>query len=298
METPKYLQVLWGYKWLLLVGAIVAMVAAFFAGFTIQNGQVVSRAAQTWSATTTLLITSASDPIYQAEIPGVPLQEGVSEPQFNDLAESALIYAYIISSDEIQTEVESEVGTLDPETESISAVRRTTQPAGDERFPGRYELPIVEVIGTAPTADQAQLISRTTADTFVTYLAAQQDAQQLAPELRVEVNTLGVNPAVEGETSNPAIPIVVTFFGVFLAFVVLAFILSGIRSGSDKRRAAAEESTTEGEGREPKRMDEALPLDDDFTEADHLVADNDLVGASSTPTPSRRARTTDDNAQV
>ena len=291
METPKYLQVLWGYKWLLLFGAIVAGAAAFFAGFSIQNGEVVSRAEQTWDASTTMLITSDSDPIYQAEIPGVPLEQGVSAPQYNDLAESALIYAYIIASDEIQTQVEAQIGTLDPEKESISAVRRTTQPAGDERFPGRYELPVLEAVGTAPTAERAELISQTVAATFVAYMTAQQAEQALDPTLAVQVELLGENPAVEGDMSNPAIPIVVTFIGVFLAFVVLAFVIAGLRSGAAKRRAAAASAAT---ATEPAPA--AAPA---VSLEDQLAADSDepreLVGVSGVPTRSRRPRIDDES---
>ena len=290
METPKYLQVLWGYKWLLLFGAIVAGAAAFFAGFTIQNGEVVSRAEQTWDASTTMLITSDSDPIYQAEIPGVPLEQGVSAPQYNDLAESALIYAYIIASDEIQTQVEAQIGTLDPEKESISAVRRTTQPAGDERFPGRYELPVLEAVGTAPTAERAELISQTVAAAFVAYMTAQQAAQALDPTLAVKVELLGENPAVEGDMSNPAIPIVVTFIGVFLAFVVLAFIIAGLRSGAAKRRAAAASAATPTQAAPAAAP--AMSLEDQLA-ADSAEPPRELVGVSGVPARSRRPRIDD-----
>jgi hypothetical protein len=238
METPKYLQVLWNYKWLLIFGAVVAAIAAFFSGFAIVNGGIVSRAQQTWSASTTMLLTSESAHLFEAELPGVPVQQGVTEPQFTNLSENALVYAYIISSDAIKKDVEAAVGTLDPDTESITSMRRTTQPSGDERFPGRYELPVLEAVGTAATSDRAEEISRATAAAFVAYLTAQQDGQDLDPALRVLVDPLADNPAVEGDSSNPAIPVVVTFLGVFLAFVVLAFVIAGIRSGAAKRKEA------------------------------------------------------------
>ena len=249
METPKYLQVLWSYKWLLLFGAVVAALAGFFAGFAVVDGQPVSRAQQTWSASTTMLLTSNSDRLYQSEVPGVPLQQNTSEPQFNDMASTALVYAYIMSSDLIETAVEAKIGALDDETESISALRRTTQPTGDERFPGRLDLPVLEAVGTAPTPERAELISQTAAAEFTAYVVAQQDAQGLAPELRVRIEPLGANPAVEGESSNPAIPVVVTAIGVFLAFVVLAFAIAGIRAGAAKRKTWREaEAGAEGAG--------------------------------------------------
>lgn len=265
MDTPSYLQILWRYKWFLLFGAVVAAAAAFLAGFTLQNGQLVTRAQQTFSATTTMLVTSENARLFQAEAPGVPLQEGVSEPQIANLAESALIYAYIISGDYIQGEVEATTGALDSDTESISGLRRTTQPVGDERFPGRYELPVLEAIGTASTAERAELISETTAAAFIDYLTEQQEADEIEPEQRVVIDVLSDNAAVEGESSNPAIPIVVTFLGVFLGFVVLAFIIHAIRSGIARRRAAADETDAD----EPVSGEGGLPSFD---------ADASLIG--------------------
>ena len=236
METPKYLQTLWSYKWLLAFGLVVAIIAAFFAGFTVTNGQVESRAVTTYSAGTTVLVTSPSDTLYQAQVPGQPVEQGVTAPQELDLANSAQIYAYLVAGETIKDQVESQVGALDDETESITAIRRTTQPAGDERFPGSLKLPVLEVVGTAATEERAEELSAAATDTFLAYVTAEQDEKQIAPELRVQLEVLARNAAVEGDTSNPAIPIVITGVAVFLAFVALALILGGIRSSREKKR--------------------------------------------------------------
>ena len=97
VETPKYLQTLWSYKWLLAFGLIVAIVAAFFAGFTITNGQVESRAVKSYTAGTTVLVTSQTDTLYQAQIPAQPIEQGVSAPEPLDLSASTQIYAYIVA---------------------------------------------------------------------------------------------------------------------------------------------------------------------------------------------------------
>ncbi|MEV4687270.1 hypothetical protein [Microbacterium sp. LWH3-1.2] len=297
METPKYLQVLWNYKWVLMFGALVAAVAAFFAGFAIVDGQVVSRAQQTWSAATTMLVTSPADRLYQAEVPGVPIQQGTSEPQVIDLASTALVYAYILSGDMIQDAVEAEIGPLDDETESITALRRTTQPTGDERFPGRLSLPVLEAVGTAETADRAEEISRAAAAAFTTYVVTQQDEQQLAPELRVQLEPIGASPAVEGDSSNPAIPVVVTFVGVFLAFVVLVFIIAGLRSRSAKRKAArAEKAAAAAE--EPADETDAAPAMP-AESADDIAPEvevGELVGAGPPSRRSGRAAREDETA--
>ena len=238
METPQYLQTLWGYKWLLAFGLVVAIIAGFFAGFTIVNGQVESRAVKSYAAGTTVLVTSPSDTLYQAELPSREIQEGVTAPEPLDLSQSTQIYAYIVTGAGIREAVEAEIGTLDEDTETITAIRRTTQPAGDERFPGSLKLPVLEVIGTAATDARAEEISAGATSAFLAYVEAEQTAQQIPPENRVALEVLTEGGAVESETSNPAIPVVVTGFAVFLAFVALAFVLAGFRSSRAKKRAA------------------------------------------------------------
>ncbi|MFE6256876.1 hypothetical protein [Agromyces sp. NPDC057865] len=282
METPKYLQTLWSYKWLLAFGLIVAIVAAFFAGFSITNGQVESRAVKTFSAGTTVLVTSPADTLYQAQVPGQPVDPGVTPPQALDLAGAAQIYAYIVAGQTIEDQVVAEVGPLDEDTESITAIRRTTQPAGDERFPGSLKLPLLEVVGTAPTEQRAEDISAAATDAFLAYVVAEQEAKQIAPENRVELEVLARGAAVEGDTSNPAIPIVITGVAVFLGFVALALILGGIRSGREKRRTRSRRRTRDG-GASPAPDGMADEPTDPEDTADAGDAERELIGAGTGP---------------
>lgn len=282
METPKYLQVLWNYKWLLAFGLLVAIVAGFFAGFAIVNGQVESRAVRSFSAGTTVLVTSPSDTLYQAQVPGREIQEGITAPEPLDLSQSAQIYAYIVTGARIRDAVEAEVGALDDDTETITAIRRTTQPAGDERFPGSLKLPVLEIVGTGATEARAEDISAAATTAFLTYVTDEQAAKQIAEENRVMLEVLKEGKAVEAETSNPAIPVVVTGVAVFLAFVALAFIIAGLRSDRAKRKAKKEATGTPRRGRREAEPAETEPDDEpeasaepDADEAD----DHRLVGA-------------------
>jgi len=279
METPKYLQTLWNYKWLLAFGLVVSVVAAFFAGFTITNGQVESRAVKSYTASTTVLVTSPNDTLFQAQIPGQTIEEGVTAPEPLDLASATQIYAYLVSGMEIRTEVEASTGPLDEDTESITAIRRTTQPAGDERFPGSLKLPVLQIVGTAQTAERAEELSSTATDVFVDYVGDQQETKQIPPEDRVQLEVLGYGPAVADETSNPAIPIVVTGFAVFLGFVALAFVLAAIRSNRGKRggRSRRRSRTTSPTGDGGRSTAEATGIEEIESTDDHQV----LVGAGT-----------------
>ncbi len=286
MAVPRYLQVLWSSKWLLLVGAVVAAVAAFFAGFAIVDGRVQSRAVQEYTAETTLLVSSPSSNMYQAVIPGQALVEGQTLPEETDLTSKAILYAYIIAGTEMRDRVEARVGEF-ADTEGLTALRRTTQPGGDEAFPGRYTLPIIAVVAGSTSPERAEEISDAAADLFMADVLAEQDASNIPNGDRVELAVLDTASAEEVEGSNPAIPIAITFVGVFLLFVVAAFVIEGIKSSRARRKpAAAEESAADDD--EPEDTLEA--------EADAEVAPEAGEPATAPGTRGSRRRRKADTA--
>jgi hypothetical protein len=238
MELPTYLRVIWAYKWLLLVGIVAAVAAGIFAGYTVGPAGLASRAVQSYTATTTLVVTSAKDPLYQAEVPAQKLRVGYTAPQTIDLSNSAVIYAYIISGSKLRETVAQQIGPLNPETESVTAVRRTTQPAGNERFPGNLRLPVIDVIATAVTTDRAKAIGAATTQAFLTYVKNEQDARHLSKDQRVRLEVTNVGDAVPVEVANPNAPVVFTAFGVLVAVLSLIFAIHGFRTSRTRRRAA------------------------------------------------------------
>jgi hypothetical protein len=184
-------------------------------------------------------VSSQTQPLYQAVIPGTPLVENQTTPTDVDLTSKAILYAYLVSGQEIRDAVEAEVGAF-AETDALTALRRTTQPGGDEAFAGRYELPILDIVGFSTDPERAELISRTATAIFLERVLAEQTASALPEPDRVILTPLDQKPAVPGEGSNPAIPIVVAFLGVFLLFVAIAFILAGAKSSRARKRAAQE----------------------------------------------------------
>ena len=238
MDVPLYLRVLWSYKWLLLIGMIVAALVGGVVGYTYIDGQLQPRAVQTYRASTTVLVGSPQQPLYQSVIPGAPVQEGVTPTVTRDLVSTTVVYAYIVSGSEIRTRVEAVVGELTDE-EQVTAVRRTTQPAGDEQFPGRLTLPILDIVGSANSPGRAEEISRAANTVFQEYVRAEQDATALPEGERVQLQTLRESQATEVEGSNPLIPVILTAFGVLLLVVALIFVLYNARVSREKRRAAA-----------------------------------------------------------
>ncbi|GAB2464248.1 hypothetical protein [Xylanimonas ulmi] len=234
MDVPKYLEVLWNHRRLLVAGFAVAVLAGLLAGFTVQDGRIVSRAVHSYAASTTVLVSSPNQPLYQAEVPGQTITQGQSAPTERDLSQSAVVYAYIVAGAQVRSEVEATVGDLAPD-EQITGIRRTTQPGGDEKFPGRLALPILDVVGVSSDPGRAEAISAAATTAFVAEVTREQDAAAMPKEQRVELTTLNVGSAAEADSSNPAIPVVVTALGVILVFVALAFMLENAR----QRRVAA-----------------------------------------------------------
>jgi capsular polysaccharide biosynthesis protein len=229
MDIPKYLKILWNYKWLLVFGLVVAAAAAVLAGFRIEQGTFETRVEQMYRASTTILIGSPDQSIFEAEIPGETVEQGETPPQARDLTQTAVVFAYIVSGSTIRTEVEARIGELD-ELEGISAVRRTTQPAGDESTPGRFSLPIMDIVGVSTDPVRAEEISRTANEVFQEYVTTRQNESAIEETSRVTLETLDEGRALNVTGSNSAVPLVVTGLGVFLAFIVLAFVLNNIRT--------------------------------------------------------------------
>jgi hypothetical protein len=260
MDIPKYLQILWSAKWLLLVGLVVSVIAAVLAGYRLDSGGLVPRADSSYQASTTVLVSSPDQSIYQAEVPGQTVQQGSTAPQSRDLTQTAVVYAYIIAGSTVRDAVQAKIGALRP-SDSITAVRRTTQPGGDEKSPGRFSLPILDVVGTSDSPARAERISREANTAFRSYVAAQQNASSIPAGSRVQLETIDEGSAIENTGSNSAIPLVVTGLGVFLLFIALAFILHNIRTSRRRRtgalRVVAHARSTEHE--EPRYLD---PHDD------------------------------------
>ena len=252
MDLPKYVQTLLAYKWLLLVGIVIAVIAGLLATFTLVNGQLVTRTAKSYRAASTILISDRTRPLYQAQF-SVPIPKPTAKAttEFRDLNSVATVYAYIISGSEVRAEVESQLGALRP-GEAILAVQRTTQPGTDSTSQGRLSLPLLDVVGVSPMAARAEKIAQTANEIFQAKARAQQTAQKLKPNERVDFLTVDNGTAAEQDTTNPAVPGVAAGLGVLVIFALLVFVIDNIRRG---RRAAA----TPGSRRETRRRAERAP---------------------------------------
>ncbi|KAA9132914.1 hypothetical protein [Microbacterium caowuchunii] len=244
MEQPVYLRRLRAQKTLLIIGAVVALVAGLLAGFTIRDGGIAFRADRTYAASATVLLTSPTPDYFQTQVPettqalpqttdGAVAEELiVQEASPIDLSGTAIILAYLASSDEIAEQVAENIGGF-ADGDAITAVRRTTQPGGDERFGGRLTLPIIDIVGVSTSGERAETIAAEATAVFADYVEDSQRKWGVPEDIRLVLDELNAPVAGTGEGSNPAIPIVVVTLGVFVLFIALALVVGAVR---DRRR--------------------------------------------------------------
>ncbi|MCR2808881.1 MULTISPECIES: hypothetical protein [unclassified Microbacterium] len=320
MEKPKYLERLLRQKVLLIVGFVVAIIAGLLAGLTIHDGAITTRVQKTYTASSTVLLASPQPNFFQVEIPGTaqalpqpnadgttPTQELIVEDATPlDLADSAIILAYIASSDEVAQAVADRVGDFE-DGDGITAARRTTQPAGDERFGGRLSLPLIDIVGTSTSAARAELIANEATEVFADLIRAQQREWGVSEEIRLTLDVLNAPVADSGEGSNPAIPVIVVAVGVMIFFIALALIVEAVRDRR-RRREVAGDDRTDGEDEDDApddldestadaqtRDDEAVPVMSGAAGTDEATAE---AGASDAPQPMRRRMRTEGIAVV
>jgi hypothetical protein len=301
MEQPRYLRRLLNQKILLIIGVVVAIAAGLLAGFTVKDGQIESRVVRTYTASSTVLLSSSQPNYLQVEIPGTtqalpqpsdtaaPAPEVVvTEATPVNLSSSAIILAYLAASDEVVDTVASEIGGLE-EGDAVTAVRRTTQPAGDEEFGGRLELPIIDIIGVSTSPDRAELIAAEATSVFSDIVVREQTQWGVPEDVRLVLDEVNEPVAGEGEGSNPAIPIIVVALGVLLFFIALALVIEAIREGRRRRRIAADD--VEAEAAEPTTDAEPDAEEHDRRDDDHdrSEAELDTVMSPSAEESARRS---------
>ena len=243
MNLTTTMRVIQRHKLLLVIGILIAALAAFATAFRIETGTLTPRTITEYSAPTQLLV---SDPtsVFSTRSSPQTIVDGQSPPAARDLSSATVVYAYLVSSGAIRQLVEAEIGDLG-KNESISAQQRTTQPTATTNT-GTYRLPILEIVGQAATAARAQEISRTAATVFATFAVAQQDAAGVAPETRVQLQVIREGQAAPVDGTNPALPIVAVGIGVLLAFIALIFAVDNARMNRVPAPVAAATTSSSG----------------------------------------------------
>jgi hypothetical protein len=252
MNLTNALRVIARHKGLVIVGIAVALLAAFVTAFRVETLSLEPRVQQQYRADTQLLVTDPTS-VFSTKTAPQALTDGQTPPQPKSISDLTVVYAYLVQSGEIQKTVEDEIGPLTRD-ESITAAQRTTQPTAQTNT-GPYELPVLEISGTAYSADRAQRISREAAKAFVAFAAAQQQAAGVPSAEAVQFQTIRAGDADAVDGTSPALPIVAVGIGVLLAFLALIFAVDNAASTRPRGavRAADQTASEQAAGIPPAR---------------------------------------------
>jgi len=209
---------------LLAIGLLVALLAGFFAGYSYSSDGVQPRTPPVYSGSSTVILTNPSQSLFAAQT--VPEADGADRaaavPQDANLAQLAMVYAWVVSGDEIRTGTEAAVGELGDD-ELLTAQRRTTQPTGSESFGSSSALPIFDIVTRAASEERATEIAGAAQQVFLDYVTRQQDEAGIPPEQRVAVTVLR-SPSAELQDGGSS-AVSSALVGLVVLFVVLLLIV-------------------------------------------------------------------------
>ena len=237
MELPQYLLDLWRSKLLVLVASVIAVLTGGFVAYQPTGSGVAPRYVSTSAeSSVVLLLSSPRQPIVATEV-----QVPRGDQYFRqDLPTLAGVYSYLVVG-AIRDEVSTQVGTLRPGIDSLSAVRRSTQPAqseSDSQMAGKQNLPLLEISARSSSTARAVLIR----DAAVAALRAQieigQDTANTPLSDRVALTEVGSEQirSVSSPASRVALTIGVL---VFLLLCILIILVASIRRIRPTKKADA-----------------------------------------------------------
>ncbi len=239
MDFRLYTRVLWRFKWLVLVGLVLAVALGGLSTVRITDDGVRYRQSELWSSTTRLgvtqtgfpwgrLLATEPTPGEQAERLGIPL----ADP--NRLNTLAVLYAELATSDPVRREM-LEHGPLNGKIVASPVV------VGENRV----MLPFIDLVAIATTPRGAAVLAQRAADAFRVFMEEQQQANRVPQADRVVVQQLVApkRPKIFQPRSK-TMPVVV-FLGVMFGTVGLAFLLENLRP---RRREPDEQAEPEFRG--------------------------------------------------
>jgi hypothetical protein len=224
MDMALYARVLWRFKFVVILGFVLAAALATLSMVRVTNDGVTYRDSQLWASTTRLgvtqngfpwgrlLATEGSDKSGTVQ----PVSTGLPLANPARLNELAVLYSELASSDPVRRQMFRG---------GLRGKVITTPVAGDNGT----MLPLIDLTAIAATPERAIVLAERAAAALGAYIRDQQLANEVPSADRVVIQQLEQpgNPQIYQGRSK-TLPIVV-FLAVMLATVGLAFLLENTR---------------------------------------------------------------------
>jgi hypothetical protein len=226
MDLGLYASVLWRFRWIVLLGTLLAVVLTLLTVAKVTSDGLAYRKAETWQAQTTLLLTQPGFPEGRALFPDPEAKgEERSKYSYTDpsrFASLTALYSQFAQSDEVRALVRREGA---PPGSSVSAA--PVIPEG----PNTYALlPVIALFGKAQSRGDAVETTRLGTEAFMAFLDRKAREAEIPDSQRVQVEVLArPRGAVVIEPRKKTLPIVV-FLTVITGTVGLVFVLENLRS--------------------------------------------------------------------
>jgi len=222
MDLALFARVMWRFKVLVGGGLLLAVVLAVLstAKLSVVDGKptLTYRKPAVWQSQTSLLITQPGFPWGRIAASTTPSSSPGSPATYLDaggLANLTTLYTRLATSDPVISQLRL------PRTESVSS-----QPVVDE---SDHILPIVGILGLAPTPREAARLSIRAADIFRKYVEDQEQAAGIPVNQRIVLRIVNrVSPPLLVLGHKKTVPIL-AFLIVLIATVGTAFVLENLR---------------------------------------------------------------------
>jgi hypothetical protein len=229
MDLARFLQVIWRFKTLLVVGLVLASLVALMSFVRIGSNGVDYREQETWLTASTLLVTQDGfpwgrailDDMIEADSGDAETAEPVLVPKFGDAGRYsglAAIYAELIKGDAVQEDAMK--GAQPGEYYESMLVQQPGSSAA---------LPMIYVKGYGPTPESATDMARRASKAFIAYLMDEQERSGIPAGKRVKVTITQDATAPQIYEARSFVRPLMLFLLISMVFLALAFALENLR---------------------------------------------------------------------
>jgi hypothetical protein len=288
MEFALILRELSRRRLLLVLGVLVAAVAAIFSAYRIEDSKLVSRSLQYSSASTEVLVDTPSSVL------------GNVSQSFEQLSARATVYANFMVSPAVlkligeQAGISGEqiyaAGPIPPDEPRIvlepTALKRNVQITGETNpyrldFESQPGLPTITINSQAPTTSEAVALANGAAVGLHKYVTNLERAEKITPHSRVRIRQLGSahGAVVDGGVSKSLM--VIVFVAVFLLWCIL--ILAASRLRKNWRASAVVQEAWDAESHDAEGRDDPRPGDSGVETPGRPRLDDDDFAPATAP---------------
>jgi len=237
MDLRLYFRVIWRFRIVVGIGVLLACVLSFlsYAKVSFKGGSptITYRQAETYQATTLILLTEKGFPYGYTVIPYVPApatggqaQQSSGTPQNyipefaspGTFTQLAVYYAPFVRSDEFQT-------LLRKYTSAPGFVQATTVMDARQLNP----LPYINLAGYSSSPGGAIALANAGTKALESFVITQQNANKIPQSRRVVAQVVSTATSAAVSTPRKKTTPIVVFLTVLLAAIGLAFVLENLR---------------------------------------------------------------------